>query len=456
MPQTKILLSLIIILGVILRLLVLGQIPPSLNWDEVSHGYNAYSILKTGHDEWGIEWPTIFRAFGDYKLPVYIYSTVISVALFGLNEFSVRFPSVLAGVALIILTFFLSRKLFNLPIALISAFLVAVEPWTFFLSRGSFEANFSAPLIVGGVYFFLEGLKRSKLLIVSAILLGLSVWTYNSARIFVPLLLLSLLIVYKNQLIELIKKQKIILVFTGIVIAIFFVPMFFQLLRPEGQARFSNLAILNEGAIAYLEESQNQNPSSRLFVNRYSYFLFEFGKNWISHYSPNFLFFEGGIHYQFSIPNHGLLYLIHLLFFLIGIAFLLKNHRKYLIILIWLLISPIAGSLTRDVPHALRAVVMLPIPMLITSLGIYQFFLLIKDKYKLLYFPAIVIYIVIIGMLSFSYFKNYFNDYPKQYSQAWQYGYKQAIEYSKTNYGNYDQIIMTKKYGEPHEFILFY
>jgi hypothetical protein len=41
-------------------------------------------------------------------------------------------------------------------------------------------------------------------------------------------------------------------------------------------------------------------------------------------------------------------------------------------------------------------------------------------------------------------------------SQAWQYGYEQAINYIKPLYSNYNQIIITKKYGEPHEFVLFY
>ena len=33
---------------------------------------------------------------------------------------------------------------------------------------------------------------------------------------------------------------------------------------------------------------------------------------------------------------------------------------------------------------------------------------------------------------------------------------KEVVTYSKQNYSKYDQIIITKKYGEPHEFFLFY
>src|SRR5258708_26167121 len=47
-------------------------------------------------------------------------------------------------------------------------------------------------------------------------------------------------------------------------------------------------------------------------------------------------------------------------------------------------------------------------------------------------------------------------DYHKNYSWAWQYGYKEAVNFAIANYSKYDKIIVTKKYGEPHEFILFY
>src|SRR5258706_11914127 len=66
----------IFLFGLLIRIWGGNVFPPALNWDEVSHGYNAYSLLKTGRDEWGVAMPTIFRAFGDYKLPVYVYLTI--------------------------------------------------------------------------------------------------------------------------------------------------------------------------------------------------------------------------------------------------------------------------------------------------------------------------------------------------------------------------------------------
>ena len=106
-------LVIIVFIATVLRFWNISSMPPSLNWDEISHGYNAYSILKTGKDEWGVIFPTIFQAYGDYKLPVYIYSVVPSIAIFGLNEFAVRLPSVLAGIGSVIFTYLLVGEIFK-------------------------------------------------------------------------------------------------------------------------------------------------------------------------------------------------------------------------------------------------------------------------------------------------------------------------------------------------------
>src|SRR3989344_6108180 len=89
--------SLIIALASFLRFWNLSNQPPGLTWDEAAIGYNAYSVLKTGKDEFGVRFPLIFKSFGDYKPGLYVYLTVPPVAVFGLSEFAVRFPSALFG-----------------------------------------------------------------------------------------------------------------------------------------------------------------------------------------------------------------------------------------------------------------------------------------------------------------------------------------------------------------------
>src|SRR5438094_5460326 len=111
--KTKILFCCILVLSVFLRFYLLGSNPPSIDWDEASLGYNAYSILKTGADEYGNKFPLSFRSFDDYKPPLYIYLTVPSIALFGLNEFSIRLPSAILGITAVMATYFLVLQILD-------------------------------------------------------------------------------------------------------------------------------------------------------------------------------------------------------------------------------------------------------------------------------------------------------------------------------------------------------
>jgi len=472
-------LVIIVLFAAGLRFVEIAQIPPSLNWDEVSHGYNAYSILKSGRDEWDKSFPIIFKAYGDYKLPVYIYITVISEFLFGLNAFAVRLPSVLAGIGTVIFTYLFVKELFVYRgntltntqndaerVALLSSLLAVVEPWSLFLSRGAFEANIALFFIVAGVYFFFRSFRSSNFLLLTSFLFGLSVWTYNSARIFVPLLIVTLVLLFKKELLGVFKENRQLTSYILLLTSLFFLTMFYQLLNPIGQARYGRVAIIDDGAIAQIIEAR-QNSSfgpllTRLIYNRPTYFTQRFIENWGSHFTCSFLFFRGGSHYQFSVPGHGLLYLVNLPFFFSGLLILLKRVLKRdkasFFLLSWLILAPVPSSLTREAPHVLRSIVMLPIPMVLSAVGLVAVvnwlnkIRIFKNKYKILY----LIYFVFLAGFVENYLNIYFNDYKRIFSWSWQYGYRQVVDYIKLDYDKYDKIIVTKKYGEPHEFLLFF
>ena len=143
---------------------------------------------------------------------------------------------------------------------------------------------------------------------------------------------------------------------------------------------------------------------------------------------------QGGNHYQFSVQNHGLLYLISAPFFYIGILDLIKNYKLKIknLVWVWLLLAPIAGSLTRDAPHVLRAVPMLPLPMLLTAVGLDHF----GRNVKILFFVVILLSIINYLLITKSYRNNF--------SSSWQYGYSEVVQFIKQQYSNYDQIIFTK------------
>ena len=111
--KESLLLLLIISIATVLRFWHLGINPPSLTWDEVAWGYNAYSIGIDGKDEFGRFLPYDYlESFGDFKPPLYAYLDVLPVKVFGLNEFATRFPSSLFGVLSVLVTYFLVKRLF--------------------------------------------------------------------------------------------------------------------------------------------------------------------------------------------------------------------------------------------------------------------------------------------------------------------------------------------------------
>lgn len=445
----------IIILASVIRLVYLSYLPPSLNWDEVSIGYNAFSILKTGRDEWGVSFPTIFRAFGDYKLPVYVYATSISEFFLGITPFSVRLVSALSGIGLVFVTYFLAGEIFKRLFTqrhlqlmqILSTLLVAIEPWSLFLSRIAVEANLSILLIATGIWLLL---KRK--FPYAFICLGLSVWTYNSARVFVPFFLSAWVIIMRQEISTWQKNHRPHLILSGFIGAVFFLPMLFQLLMPQGQARFRWLSLLDDAAVNEINQSRSGYSSpilARIMHNKLTFTTVKFAKNYISYLSPNFLFFKGGSHYQFNIPGQGLMYITNMPFFIAGLIFILKNlkHPEAKLILAWLLISPIAGSLTKDSPHTLRAIVMLPLPMVLTGIGATW----IAQRNRIL----IPLYLLVLLISFMKYARIYTYTYAVQYSWAWQYGYQEVIDFLKKN-PQFNTIITTKKYGEPHEFFLYY
>lgn len=460
--NTTILFVLIIVFASAVRFFHIDQNPPSLNWDEISHGYNAYSILKTGADEWGQKFPIIFRAYGDYKLPVYIYLTAISEAIFGLNTFSVRLVSVVAGILSVLFTYLIAKELFGKKVGIWASLLMAISPWSLFLSRGAFEANLALFFVISGMYFFVRGLKKHWYMVLATVLLGLSVWTYNSARVFVPTIIFASILIYFSDIKKIVKKSPKNIYLALVCLFLFLFPMFYQLINPVGQARYSKVSILDEGAVNEIIEqritSELPNGLERLIYNKATYFGGEFVKNYISHFSPRFLFVKGGDQYQFSVPARGVLYWTVVPFMIIGLLVVVKNSLKrkksFMLILSWLVLAPVASSVTREAPHVLRSIVMLPIPMIISALGIVYCTQKIRNQSNSLLFSAALI--LVFSLCTVGYLAGYFGEYREKYSWSWQYGYKQVVDYAKQHYDEYDKIIVTKKYGEPHEFFLYY
>jgi len=452
-------LFLILLVAIIFRFLDLTKSPPALNWDEVSIGYNAYSILKTGRDEWGKLLPLSFQAFGEQKLPGMIYASVPGIAIFGLNEFGVRFTPALFGVLSVYLLYLLAKKIFHSEsLALWSATLLAISPWAIHFSRASFEAGLAMFFSLVSIYFLVDANNSPKNYWWSALFAILAAYTYNSVRILLPFLLLYYLY---NRVIKFTPKTKSSLIKVIVIGFVLCLPIASELLKTEGRVRWGTLSIASQKSfLDDIAESRGYTtlPSvlPRLIHNKATHYTYKLFMNYLSTFSTEFLILKGSSNTQRSVQGMGLLYLFELPLLVIGLIAVLSKKTKYSqashLIIPWLFLAPIPSALTIDAPSSVRSLLMLPALILIESLGaesIYQWF---RTQNKLLKTCLIAF---ILWNISYFSFKLWFV-YPVKFAADWAYGYKQAYSWVFSHYNEVDNIYVTSSYGEPHIFALFY
>ncbi len=434
----RILFLLILAVAALFRFLNLSSIPAGLNWDEISHGYNAYSLLKTGKDQWGHPWPIFnFRAYGDYPTTANLYFTIPSIAIFGLNAFSIRLPAAIFGLLFVVFNYLLAKLIFkNEKLALFNMFLAALSPWTLFPSRGVFQSNLAQFFFIGGLYYFYKSLLKPNSAYLSAIFFGISLYSYHNTRIALPLLLVYFAVYYWKQL-----RNKTYLL-ALILFLLFAIPNLLNLLSPESQARNRWVGIINPNSINLINENRRlfKGPAilNRALNNKVLYFSGQLLRNYIDLFNPIPLFFNGSENYQFNPPQTGLLFLILLPLFYFG---LFKLRQFFIPLLITLLPAALTVG---DFP-SIRATIALPFYFLAISYGSS---LIKKNKYFYL--------VIIVFIIEFAGYWTKYLHYNRDYSQNWQYGYEQMVSKLKEYYPEFNNVYITKKYGEAHEFILFY
>lgn len=448
----------IFLLGFILRVIFLDVSPPGFNADEAALGYNAYSLIKTGKDEWGANFPIVFKSFSDYKPGLYVYLAIPFVAILGLNEFAVRLPSIILGTFSIILIYYLSKELFKKEIAaLSSAFLLSISPWHLHFSRGAWEANVATFFILLGVLMFIKSFKNQHFLWISTLAFIASMYTYQSPRIVVPILVLLLAIFYRRTIFIRKNIPKVIL------IVILLLPLIFTLTSTTGLARFQGVSIFSDrGPINKVNEErgQHQDPSnfwSRLIHNKIEVYAVNFFGHYLDHFNPNFLFIYGDLLKRNKIPDMGQMYIFEIVTFLSGLYFLIRDkYHNAKLVFLWIVVAPIASALTYQTPHALRAHNMVIPLSLISGLG---FGILWENLWRLtksVRYLILSVFVCVIGVSLAIFLDRYYIHLPKQHSLEWEYGFSQAIPYIVANQDKYEKIVITDKYDQPYILFLFY
>ncbi len=451
----QILLSCIVLLASFLRLHQLGQNPPSLDWDEASLGYNAYSILKTGKDEFGRFLPVSIRSFEDYKPAFYTYAAIPTVALFGLNEFAVRLPSALFGILTVLVSYFLARDLFGKKIGLLVSLFLAVSPWHLQFSRVAFEANVALFWVTLGIWSFHKGLKSGIWFILSALAFAISFYTYHSPRLVVPLLLLGLLILWRRTLWE---KRGWLLI-SAVVGALLLIP-FIKEVTSEGRARLGSVTVLTpEGrldeSIKRAEYDQSRHDwLGKILHNRRIVYALAVAQGYLDHFNLDFLFLTGDSPLRHHAPDMGMLYVWDAAFIVIGVLTLLR--RRYVYLWWWFLVAPAASAITTGTPHAVRALLYLPLYQIFTAVGVIKVWCWSKSHLSGHAHQIFRGFIILLFLVNIAfYLEMYYVHAPIESAKEWQFGYKQAVAEIVKQEPNVEKVVMTYGYDQPHVYLLF-
>jgi 4-amino-4-deoxy-L-arabinose transferase-like glycosyltransferase len=379
----------ILLLGLLIRVYRIQSLP--MYGDELTLVYDTYSVLKTGQDQTGTKLPVTFAMRG--RSPGgYVYFSLPFVAALGPSILGVRLLSLVSGLGIIILLYFLGKILFGQKVGLLASFIAAISPWEIYLSRGGFETHFALFLALLGLVSFLYAQKTKWLYALWAVSWGLAMHTYPTFKLTLPLMFFAL--VWFTGLKKLLKEKLFIV---GLIILLFLGGVLVkENLTSNSEQRFLNMNIfadrdlkerIIQGVNIERTISTLPEPLKPLSINRpieYGRILLE---NYVKNISPNFLILRGDGNPRHNPGEMGMLYLVDLPLILIASMFLWQQKKRELILLTsWILITPLATMFFPEA-HALRNDLMLP-PLLLLST-----FALTKIPRLLFYFVLFLILI---------------------------------------------------------------
>lgn len=458
-------LFLIVAVAIVLRFFDLGGVPVGFHRDEANFGYNAYTLLKTGRDITGNFLPLHIDSFL-HSPAGYSYFSIPFVALFGLNEFSVRFASALFGSATVLLTYFLVKGLFASleenkakTLALISAFFLAISPWHINLSRVATENVLVVFFLVLGTLLYLQWLKKERvwLLIACFLSFGITLLLYQAPRAFLPFFIPLLFLFYH----PVDWKKKLYLPLVLFIITII-LPIMLILSSKDLTERVRMLSIFqNPATQLVLDEQIRENGTNDVMVTRFFHnkivnYSITFFSNYFNHFSYDFLFTDKGLPDRYRVPQMGLLYFFELPLLLFGIWKLAAaDKNKALFFGGWILLAPLGSAFTfDDVPNLQRTLMVFPALSIIIAFGFLSFWTVLAKKKFGRGVQALVIISILFGVLY--YLQEYY--VIQVHHRPWfrQEGYKTLVSKINDMQANYKKVVITDGESDPVIFFLFY
>ncbi|MFO7370596.1 MAG: glycosyltransferase family 39 protein [Bacteroidales bacterium] len=155
------------------------------DWDEINFAESAREMIKSG------DYLTVRVNFVPFweKPPLFIWMQVLSMKVFGINEFAARFPNAICGVVTLVVLFTMGSKMFNLRFGLIWTLLYAGSMLPFFYFKSGIIDPWFNLFIFLGVYqlflYFNQDHSRLRHAVFSGLLIGLAILTKGPVALLV-------------------------------------------------------------------------------------------------------------------------------------------------------------------------------------------------------------------------------------------------------------------------------
>ncbi len=384
------------------RLAYLDDAPPGIHHDEASNGYDGYSILETGKDRWGRPWPIVLEGFGrsDYRAALYAYLTIPFHAALGPESLtlSTRLPAATCGVLAVLCLYALVARTHDPRTGLWAALFLTLSPWHLQISRFGHESTLTTVVTIAALYLmaragwpfrahddlarlniprerppkdrsltvaarYFEALSatRPKLrripLAAAGAVFALSFYTYPSMRFFTPALLIAGALCYRRAIVDAWRDRRdrmaiMLMVTTAGLVA---TPMTLLTIThwDKVMARAEQVSLFHQSVstVDALTQSAGQ---------------------YLAHFSPSWLFTQGDAYPVQAPPGYGQLSFALAPFLVAGLYTAFKQRRSNatgLLLIAWLVLHPVAASVTDHAPHALRSACGLPVFQWLAAIG---------------------------------------------------------------------------------------
>jgi 4-amino-4-deoxy-L-arabinose transferase-like glycosyltransferase len=225
MPR-KIYLYLIIISAVLFFIPFLGSVH-LFDWDEINFAESAREMIVTGnYSRVQID----FHPFWE-KPPLFFWMQVLSMKLFGINEFAARFPNAVVGIITLITLFIIGGRLYDEKFGFIwsLAYLGSFLPHLYFKS-GIIDPFFNFFIFLSVVFLAASirteaGNNGFKYALLSGITMGLATLTKGPVGLLIAVI--SIVVYWVNMKLKRISNWKNIMIFLVswlIITSLWFVP----------------------------------------------------------------------------------------------------------------------------------------------------------------------------------------------------------------------------------------